>query len=760
MNSLLSGAINSVHYGSPVGSRCRYLIRRGVPLPPHPAGASSPLPSPSSRPLSWSSASSLTPSVSPRRHRPISTQPHWQQTQVLDHRRHRQRHHRHWRWHDNTAILFTADKSTKRCFSTTSPADANDKRATASNATRVLLPMLGQNGTLSLRPDDCLADPPIAEVHILPQWRDDSLIEIVPLSPSPSNECDNDNDGDDDDVTIFDQTTTTTTTTRTFGHWQFTLHADGIATSLGRPGSHVEIRRTAGSDDDAHTHFPTPVKLIATIPEKCNLDILTPRGDIFIHGKVEGDVRLSGRTIRATKLRGHRVVLVADADADADGGGIVHASKAIEAQTVRLVAARRIRATMIHGSEVDASVTVAAASTGGRSRPLDDDDDGGGAVIDIGSLYVSTAGAAAGGSEGEARLTVDASSTRVGQSALTRVKSNHGHVSIHVIVGDSTAMESSSNEPAVVAATTTAETGMEDESASTSRFHPLVDVGGVNGSCDVLVERTSRKEELPNGGHAVRDGNVAARIHFDSLTPRSISTVTARGRVGNVHLTMDRKLVTEARLLSLASADAAVMLPREVDALDLAGEDTSDEDDDSRDLDYDGDEDVKSLLLELESMASQKGNERPYDRDGENAISIETDAYIGKWGLEPFPSNDDNGDDPSNNDHDTSLRIVQYTQGTVRNRSGEPDSRFDVRSRGKIDIAGAASQALDGFRSKSEDDSNAQSTLPLVAVATDGKIRLETLSWLGSIARRYGLEESERSGLGRQASRAPRLKGK
>jgi hypothetical protein len=125
----------------------------------------------------------------------------------------------------------------------------------------------------------------------------------------------------------------------------------------------------------------------------------------------------------------------------------------------------------------------------------------------------------------------------------------------------------------------------------------------------------------------------------------------------------------------------------------------------------------------------------------------------------------------------------------MTNCSGEPDSRSDVRTlvrrhdgggsdgggkgggEGKINIQGAALQALHGFRGKwQETDSIIASTtststtapMPLLSVVTDGIIKLETLSWFGSIARRYGLEESAdgeavAGGVGRQARRLPRL---
>jgi hypothetical protein len=44
---------------------------------------------------------------------------------------------------------------------------------------------------------------------------------------------------------------------------------------------------------------------------------------------------------------------------------------------------------------------------------------------------------------------------------------------------------------------------------------------------------------------------------------------------------------------------------------------------------------------------------------------------------------------------------------------------------------------------------------PLIAVASTGRVVLESISWIGSIARNYGVEE-ERMTLGRQASRKGR----
>jgi len=97
-------------------------------------------------------------------------------------------------------------------------------------------------------------------------------------------------------------------------------------------------------------------------------------------------------------------------------------------------------------------------------------------------------------------------------------------------------------------------------------------------------------------------------------------------------------------------------------------------------------------------------------------------------------------------------------QGHVDNQSHEPDSRFEQQQQlgggGKIRLEGAATQALHGFASS---DDALIVERPLVVGASEQRIAVESLSWLGAIARRYGLEEGERKGdLGRQATRRGR----
>ena len=80
-------------------------------------------------------------------------------------------------------------------------------------------------------------------------------------------------------------------------------------------------------------------------------------------------------------------------------------------------------------------------------------------------------------------------------------------------------------------------------------------------------------------------------------------------------------------------------------------------------------------------------------------------------------------------------------KGKLLNVTNDPRSRADARSRGagKIDHTGAASQALHAFGQH-------QSEPPRIsASAKGGSITLNSLSWIGNIAAKYGvvLEEQE-----------------
>lgn len=105
---------------------------------------------------------------------------------------------------------------------------------------------------------------------------------------------------------------------------------------------------------------------------------------------------------------------------------------------------------------------------------------------------------------------------------------------------------------------------------------------------------------------------------------------------------------------------------------------------------------------------------------------------------------------------------IHFVDGWVDDNSFEPASRFDRKVRGdaggsggKIRLESAEEQALSGFRVTSDEEGAMEFPRPLVAVIGTGTIMIETVSWLGAIARRYGLDESGRD-LGRTASRTGR----
>jgi hypothetical protein len=128
-----------------------------------------------------------------------------------------------------------------------------------------------------------------------------------------------------------------------------------------------------------------------------------------------------------------------------------------------------------------------------------------------------------------------------------------------------------------------------------------------------------------------------------------------------------------------------------------------------------------------------------------NRIIIETQAFTSRERMES-----------------EQFQHCEFVDGWIENTTSEPDSRFDRKIRGgsgggKINIDGAQNQALHGFGSdKNGAGETAENTFarPLLAVSTPDKIVLETLSWMGNIARRYGLDDNrEDDDLGRQATR-------
>ena len=221
---------------------------------------------------------------------------------------------------------------------------------------------------------------------------------------------------------------------------------------------------------------------------------------------------------------------------------------------------------------------------------------------------------------------------------------------------------------------------------------------------------------------------VAARVHVDSLTPDSVSFVSAA--YGNVELTVDRKVEADLRLVSspnVSHADAEALL-------------------------VDDEDGVRKECERLDNLSSATA----IAENDPTSVMTNTDCSRIYVQTNSFAQN-----------HSVTLANgTEYVEGTVHNRSFEPDSRFDVKTKhisatgpadinkgvGKVNIMGAAAQALAGFSGKKGGEQS-----PLFAVASSNGIKVETVSWFGAIARRYGMED-RRKDIGRTANREGRLK--
>jgi hypothetical protein len=219
------------------------------------------------------------------------------------------------------------------------------------------------------------------------------------------------------------------------------------------------------------------------------------------------------------------------------------------------------------------------------------------------------------------------------------------------------------------------------------------------------------------------DDWTSCRVHFDSISPDTVSLIQVEQ--GKVHMTLDRKVESDLRMVSASNAAS-------LDMDDLMGDD--DDEDDATNL--------QDALRQLDETSSA---------DGRQQISIQTNAFTAK--------DEESGSDWKN---------IQLVEGWVENKSAEPDSRFDRKIRGesaglsgggKIRLEGAAAQALQSFaKDGSEKGGSSNDFLrPLVAVASTREIVVETLSWMGNIARRYGMDDArEKKDLGRTATRRGR----
>lgn len=517
-----------------------------------------------------------------------------------------------------------------------------------------------------------------------------------------------------------------------------TDYHDGIAhlQEIVQPGEDDTTSEPAGSKIDKwRTEKLAPGTYITIqIPEKTNLVCQLQSGSITVKNKVEGDVHLSTGhgDIRVQKLRGHTIQL--HNHTPTTGGSFqrrrhaqIHVSQLLEAQSISVSTRGRFRAKQLHGNSIsiavdhrqnvdDAATTtshlpnMSEVDTAPEHSNTTDDSDDEGSLVDISSLFVS------GGGDGGATVTVHGfgdlvpttsplMSTRQQQQQrrAVRIKSNHGAVKVSTTHGAC---------PIEI-------------NPHTNTVYPLVELGGVNGSCEVSIERTI---QCPDRLEATGEDWASCLVHVDVLSPDSVSLITAD--VGNVAVTMDRKAESDVRLVSLLDSDCLI----ETGAL-LADE-----------------EDPLMLSQVLHHLPISLNEQRKVNRK-DDRILIKTTSFTER----------------SNNSICTDH--ITYKDGWVDNKSDEPDSRFDRKIRGsderrgagKIRHESAQSQALNSFSDQQQVDPSMQKAghddkqRPLLAVAGTGRITLETVSWLGAIARRYGLDSSSTDReLGRTASRRGR----
>jgi hypothetical protein len=462
--------------------------------------------------------------------------------------------------------------------------------------------------------------------------------------------------------------------------------------------------------------------LTIRIPEKINVncdlrgatDGVSGGGSIAVRGKLEGNVRLltcGGGDVSVTKLRGHVIEL------ESIGNGVsgettspsILVRDLIEAQSLTVACTGRFRAKQIHGRSISIDVNHRGSPNGNDSSSLDTpigaDSDDELSLVDVGALFVSGGrgiddASAGGGGGASIRVRGDPSPSTVRRRAV-RVKSHHGALEVFA---------ESLCRPS-------------DVDPYTHQTYPLVELGGVNGSFEVTIQDATA---APPASFP-RQEWTSCKVHVDSLHPESVSLVTSDQ--GDLALTLDRKAETDLRLLSTSSSSTL----REAGAA-LAEEDDSD-----------------LLLRVLQHLPRD-----PPSNDNKQAprISVLTAAFT-----------------CSGRRYESDDGSIAYREGFVENKSHEPDSRFDRRTqgKGKIRLDGAAAQALQGFVSRPnevggqatsahEGATAATSTAerPLVAVASTGNISVETVSWIGAIARRYGLDDDSHRGLGRTASRRGR----
>jgi hypothetical protein len=411
-------------------------------------------------------------------------------------------------------------------------------------------------------------------------------------------------------------------------------------------GAHAE--EELEMDEDQQNHIDEVPTFIAKIPEKCNVNCaLSEGGDILVNKKLEGEFGFefltSGGDIVLEKIRGDKIQLDSKFQSkDTTIGGTIHIKKACDAQDLDVVVNKggRLRAKLLNVSDA----TIEAEDIGTSFESIDDDDAC--AIIDLSSVYTAYSGE---GAHLEVKKTNDLCENEKNLDSLkkVRVKSSHGHLSVRT---------SSSFLPQ--------DSPVIDEYGQKIA---LVELGGVNGSFDVSVDKF--------GGNIISNDTdlsvmpTTASVHVDSLSPGQASIITSD--FGSIGISLDRKIESDIRLLSTS-------LLNNMDTNSLLSEDENE----LIQSIADHDDDIEGLMQTLQ-------------KDGDNCeqinrISIETEAFAGHRNVD--------------------MKHSEYVHGTIANESQEPDSRFDVKTKGslssvgKIRIEDAAGQALQGFSGGKKED--------------------------------------------------------
>ncbi len=578
-------------------------------------------------------------------------------------------------------------------------------------------------------------------VQIIPEWRDDGHVTLEQYMPHHRSESDS-HDHSDAQTLLHAEDRPERETAEEHEHhdWGVRVDVEDQSGKNGLTNVDILVDHKASKNEDGDIHM----NLIAKVPEKCNVTChLNQGGNIHISKKMEAehgfDLYTLDGIIDISKLRGNKI------DLTCENGGLIHIKKSCEAQELNVRiggggagcigqsgqadtsltydGSNRLRAKMINVSNANIQVHEKECSLNDPSNhgQLDDDDES--SIIDISSVYASQAGDGVHLEVLPPRIPLHPSNKNTDSESIyvewprkVRVKSNHGHISIRTATSIFNSSPSTKNDDA-----------NDDRDSSTELSHQdaLISLGGVNGSFDVALESRGNASTIKSD-QKQHTYPMAANIHVDSLSPGQISVLTSDE--GHVGLTLDRKIEVDLNILSsplMNNLDPNVLLEEDQNELVNA---LIEHDKDINDF-------YKSAAISNSNNIISIDNE---DNDEmNNHIDIKTNAFTGHKSAH--------------------LDYVEYVHGTIENKSEEPDSRFDVKTKGiipkskasigKINIERAAGQALESFSGSN----NSGFDRPMIAIGTQGNIVVESLSWFGAISRRYKVKEEARD-LGRQAS--------